>query len=134
MIWKAVDENDNVSRKATKSKVKSKAKTEIKTDSNKENKDRIDDVSEALYYDLALAADKVLGAAPNFNGGLGFRIKLRDSNESTMVPAKVAHKACPQLVIAFYEAHVVFDWMLKPIVWVFLFSSFISLYQFVLNF
>lgn len=40
---------------------------------------------------------------------LQFLIKWNDMNEANLVPAKRANIACPQLVIKFYENHLIWS-------------------------
>lgn len=58
---------------------------------------------------LGFEPDRILGATDCWNGQLAFRFKVKDSHKFEFVPAKIAHVACPQLVISFYEEHLVFD-------------------------
>lgn len=58
---------------------------------------------------LGFEPDRILGATDSWNGELAFRFKVKDSHKFEFVPAKIAHIACPQLVISFYEEHLVFD-------------------------
>lgn len=57
---------------------------------------------------LGFEPDKILGAT-EVDGVIKFRIKLKDSDKWKIADAKQAHAACPQLVIDFYEAHLVLD-------------------------
>lgn len=57
---------------------------------------------------LGFEPDRILGATDRWNGQLAFRFKVKDSHKIEFVPAKIANIACPQLVISFYEEHLVF--------------------------
>lgn len=52
--------------------------------------------------------ERILGATDNWNGQMAFRFKVKDSDRIERVPAKVANVFCPQIVIDFYEKHLVF--------------------------
>lgn len=58
--------------------------------------------------DLGFEPDEILGAN-EFNGKLKFRIKVKGSDDWEIVKAKRAHAACPELVMDFYEKHILLD-------------------------
>lgn len=58
--------------------------------------------------DLGFEPDEILGAN-EFNGKLKFRIKVKGSDDWKIVQAKRAHAACPELVMDFYEKHILLD-------------------------
>lgn len=53
--------------------------------------------------------EEILGASDRYDGKIKFNIKVKGSDRCEIVPAEEAHIQCPQLVIAFYEKHLVFD-------------------------
>lgn len=52
--------------------------------------------------------DCILGATDRWHGQMAFRFKVKDSDEIEILPAKIAKVLCPQLVINFYQDHLVF--------------------------
>lgn len=57
---------------------------------------------------LGFEADRILGATLK-NGRIVFRIKRKDSHHWEEVRAIVANQSCPELVISFYEAHLILE-------------------------
>lgn len=57
---------------------------------------------------LGFEPDEILGAT-EIDGKITFRIKVKGSDSWEFVKAKRAHKACPKLVIEFYEKHLILD-------------------------
>ncbi|XP_037941445.1 heterochromatin protein 1-like [Teleopsis dalmanni] len=60
-----------------------------------------------LYgFDKGLVAEKILGASTS-NGLLEFLIQFRGVQQPEMIPASVVNLKIPQMVIKFYEQHIV---------------------------
>lgn len=81
-----------------------RASSKPKTTRKSARKSHDDDENQRLWFE----PDYILGASDRFNDQIMFRIKVKDSDENEIVPAKVANVVCPHLVIKFYEDHLVF--------------------------
>lgn len=57
---------------------------------------------------LGFEPDEILGAS-EIDGVILFRIKVKDSDVWKIVKAKIAHAACPELVMDFYEKHIILN-------------------------
>jgi Chromo shadow domain len=58
-------------------------------------------------FTRSLVADRIVGATER-NGRLAYLIKWKDTNDVDLVFATDANIACPQVVIEFFEKHIVF--------------------------
>lgn len=52
-----------------------------------------------------LEPDSIAGAT-EIESEIVFLVKWKNSAEASLVPSKIAHERCPQLVINFYEKHL----------------------------
>lgn len=118
IVKKTMDVNENEGGNEIET-MKSKTKTKIKSQlSNaksseempKKSKKRRDAKKEPAedVNTLGFTPEKILGAT-EANGRIKFRIKIKNDDKWEIVKAKVAHKDCPDLVIAFYEKHLVLE-------------------------
>lgn len=82
-------------------------KSDVSTRKTKKQRTEGSDVA-AAESDLGFEPDEILGAN-EFDGKLKFRIKVKGSDDWKIVRAKQAHAACPELVIDFYEKHVLLN-------------------------
>lgn len=57
-------------------------------------------------FDRKLKAKEIVGAVENEDGVYCFLMRWENCQETDLVPAKEAHKRCPQLVIQFYEKRI----------------------------
>lgn len=88
-----------------KSKLSAKAKSSDSTPKNaKKRQEQSTDENEELHFE----PDKILGACPE-DDYIMFRVKVKDSNRWEIVKNKVLHKSCPDLVIQFYEKHLILE-------------------------
>lgn len=78
-------------------------KTSTKSSSKKKTSRKLIDIDELWFK-----PDRILGATDRLDDKITFRIKVKDSDEYEIVPSKLANIACPELVIEFYQKHLVF--------------------------
>lgn len=83
--------------------------TKVSTSTRKTKKRRTEEKRVAAgKNELGFEADQILGAS-EIDGKIKFRIKVKDSEEWKIVNATNAHAACPELVIDFYEKHLLLN-------------------------
>lgn len=63
-------------------------------------------------FNNGLIPEKIIGATDCVNGKLMFLIKWENSNKADLVLSTAAKIICPQLVINFYEDHLIWNDML----------------------
>lgn len=74
-----------------------------KVKSNTESTDKSVDM-DTLWFE----PDYIIGATDRWNGQVAFRFKVKNSDDTKFVPAKLANVLVPQMVIKFYEDHIIF--------------------------
>lgn len=88
-VSKKIEEND-MTPPPSKTSKRSKTKSSVEMDQ--------------LWFE----PDRILGATDRWHGQMAFRFKVKDSDEIEILPAKMAKVLCPQLVINFYQDHLIF--------------------------
>lgn len=79
--------------------------------SKSKSKTSDDDTNVTMENDmdsLGFEPDKIVGVT-TINDNIVFRIKVKNSSEWFEVISPLAHKMCPELVISFYEQHLLLD-------------------------
>lgn len=92
----------------TKARKTKSSETKTRSSKSKSMSMSSKDTPTSRKYSLEFEADRILGASL-IDGRIVFRIKEKDSHRWEEVPAIVANKVCPELVISFYEAHIVLE-------------------------
>lgn len=101
------NESDNADE-ANVSNASTRKTKKRRTEEKDEKKKRDNGRSAADKNDLGFEPDEILGAS-DIDGEIKFRIKVKDSDDWEIVRAKKAHAACPELVMNFYEKHIVLN-------------------------
>lgn len=83
---------------------------EAKADENSDTENKHKDEPKNGFA-LGRIPDYIIGAGDE-TGELMLAMKWKGTNEFEMVRAKEANKKCPQVVIKFYEQHLI--WGMKP--------------------
>ncbi|XP_031640273.1 chromobox protein homolog 5-like [Contarinia nasturtii] len=88
--------SDEKKSQSTQPKKKNMTKTKKKVDGKND------------HAELWFEPERIVGATDLYGDKITFHIKVKDRDDYEIVSSKIANLACPQLVIAFYQKHLVF--------------------------